>query len=357
MFRFAVERVPAEPGCPMAISPLSPLSLHFLGDDGYSLVTQPHIGFAVVLQTTINRSVHAIGIGVHGASKVRMTLRPAPENTGIVFVRADRGDAAIEAKAHWVCDTLLSTSVGEGDLRVATVEHLMSALWGVGVDNLIVELNGEELPILDGSAAPFVRLVQSVGLRKQSALRRFIRVRREIEVRHGDSYALLRPFDGFRASYTFVADHPVYNRYPKSACIDFGSVAYEDAVAGARSFGLMAELSAAQAANRCLGSSLENAVGIDDQGILNPEGLRFDDEFVKHKVLDAIGDLYLLGGPLLGEFVGYKSGHTLNNRLARALLEAPSAWEYVTFGSDPQRLAPRSQGAHQTPSRARPVAR
>jgi hypothetical protein len=162
----------------MAISPLSPLSLHFLGDDGYSLVTQPHIGFAVVLQTTINRSVHAIGIGVHGASKVRMTLRPAPENTGIVFVRADRGDAAIEAKAHWVCDTLLSTSVGEGDLRVATVEHLMSALWGVGVDNLIVELNGEELPILDGSAAPFVRLVQSVGLRKQSALRRFIRVRR-----------------------------------------------------------------------------------------------------------------------------------------------------------------------------------
>ncbi|MGA1372698.1 MAG: UDP-3-O-acyl-N-acetylglucosamine deacetylase [Pseudomonadales bacterium] len=307
-----------------------------------------------MLQTTINRSVHAIGIGVHGAAKVRMTLRPAPENTGIVFVRSDRGDAVIEARAHRVCDTLLSTSVGQGDVRVSTVEHLMSALWGLGVDNLIVELNGEELPILDGSAAPFVRLLKSVGLRRQSALRKFIRIRREIEVRHGDAVARLRPFAGFLATYTFVADHPVYNRYPKSASIDFGAVSYEDAVAGARSFGLMSELAAAQAANRCLGSSLENAVGIDDQGILNPEGLRFDDEFVKHKVLDAIGDLYLLGGPLLGEFTGYKSGHTLNNRLALALLQTPDAWDLVTFGSDPLRVT--SPHRETESLRARPAA-
>lgn len=289
-------------------------------------------------QKTIRRPVHAIGIGVHSGKKVRMTLRPAGENTGIVFVRTDvagpagRGGARVRADALNVVDTTLSTTVAQHGVNVATVEHLMSALWGMEIDNLVVELNSEEVPIMDGSAAPFIYLIKSVGVAEQRAPKEFIRITREITVTQGDAVATLRPCDGFQADYTFVADHPVYNRYPKSARLDFNRVSYVDEVSRARSFGLIKELEQAQAINRCLGSSLENAVGIDDYDVLNAEGLRYEDEFVKHKVLDAIGDLYLLGRPLLAEFHGHKSGHALNNKLARAVARCQDAWEITTLG-------------------------
>jgi UDP-3-O-[3-hydroxymyristoyl] N-acetylglucosamine deacetylase len=231
-----------------------------------------------------------------------------------------------------VSDTTLSTSMAENGVQVATVEHLMSALWGLGIDNLQVELSDEEVPIMDGSAAPFVYLIRSVGVVEQQAPREFIRIKREITVSQGDAVASLKPFDGFKAHYTFVADHPVYNRYPKRATLDFNRVSYVEDVSRARSFGLVKELEQAQAINRCLGSSLENAVGIDDYDVLNDDGLRYRDEFVKHKVLDAIGDLYLLGRPLLGAFYGHKSGHALNNKLARAVVRCQDAWEITTLG-------------------------
>lgn len=266
-----------------------------------------------------------------------MTLRPAGENTGIVFVRTDlagphgRG-VPVRADARQVSDTTLSTSVTQGGAQVATVEHLMSALWGMGIDNLTVELNSEEVPIMDGSAAPFIYLIKSVGVVEQRAAREFIRIKREITVTQGDAVATLKPYDGFRAHYTFVADHPVYNRYPKQTTVDFNRISYVEEVSRARSFGLIKELEQAQALNRCLGSSLENAVGIDDFDVLNEDGLRYEDEFVKHKMLDAIGDLYLLGRPLLGHFDGYMSGHALNNKLARAVARCENAWEITTLG-------------------------
>lgn len=262
-----------------------------------------------------------------------MTLRPAGENTGIRFIRTDLSRAQVKASAMHVSDTTLSTSIAERDVQVSTVEHLMSALWGLGIDNLAVELNSEEVPIMDGSAAPFINLIRSVGVVDQNAPKEYIRVTRTVEVTQGDAVARLSPFDGFRADYTFEADHPVYNRYPKRAVLDFSHTSYEDEVGGARSFGLVKELDQARSINRCLGSSLENAVGIDDERILNPDGLRYRDEFVKHKLLDAIGDLYLLGRPILGSFHGHKSGHALNNKLARALLRCEDAWEMVTVGS------------------------
>jgi UDP-3-O-[3-hydroxymyristoyl] N-acetylglucosamine deacetylase len=285
-------------------------------------------------QRTIKRPVHAIGIGVHSGKKVRMTLRPAGENTGILFVRSDLGNQAVRAHAGNVSDTTLATSIAENDAQVATVEHLMSALWGLSIDNLIVELNNEEVPIMDGSAAPFVYLINSVGIVEQEGPKEFIRITRPITVTQGDAQATLEPFDGFEVDYTFVADHPVYNRYPKQALLNFSEVSYVQEVSRARSFGLVDELEQAQGIQRCLGSSLENAVGIDEYQILNEDGLRYQDEFVKHKLLDVIGDLYLLGRPLVGRFHGYKSGHALNNKLARALLRCEDAYEIVTVGKD-----------------------
>jgi UDP-3-O-[3-hydroxymyristoyl] N-acetylglucosamine deacetylase len=283
-------------------------------------------------QRTIKKPVHAIGIGVHTGDKVRMTLRPAGENTGISFVRTDvRASAPIRATAENVSDTTLSTSLGTGDVQVSTVEHLMSALWGLGIDNLVVELSSEEVPIMDGSAAPFIYLISTVGIVEQQAPKQFIRIKRDIKVTQGDAEAVLKPYDGFKAAYTFVADHPVYNRHPKVSELDFSNISYVDQVSRARSFGLIKELPQAQAINKMLGSSLENAVGIDDFDVMNEGGLRYEDEFVKHKLLDVIGDLYLLGRPILGAFEGFKSGHALNNKLARALLRCEDAWEMTTY--------------------------
>lgn len=283
-------------------------------------------------QRTIKKAVHAIGIGVHSGEKVRMTLRPAEENSGIVFQRSDvRGAPPVRATAGNVSDTTLSTSLGNEKIQVATVEHLMSALWGLGIDNLIVELSSEEVPIMDGSAAPFIYLISTVGIVEQNSPKQFVRIKREVTVTQGDAHATLTPFAGFKAGYTFVADHPVYNRHPKYTELDFTATSYVDEVSRARSFGLVKELEQARTINKCLGSSMENAVGIDDFNVLNPDGLRYNDEFVKHKLLDVIGDLYLLGKPLLGAFSGYKSGHALNNKLARALLRCEDAWELATF--------------------------
>ena len=261
-----------------------------------------------------------------------MALRPAGENTGILFVRTDVKSATVRARAQNVSDTTLSTSIAENGVQVATVEHLLSALWGVGIDNVVVELSSEEVPIMDGSAAPFIYLINSVGIVEQNAAKEFIRIKREIRVTQGDAVASLKPYDGFKADYTFVADHPIYNRYPKRATLDFSKVSYVEEVSRARSFGLAKELEQAQSINKCMGSSLENAVGIDDYSILNEDGLRYEDEFVKHKLLDVIGDLYLLGRPVLGRFHGYMSGHALNNKLAQALLRCEDAWEVTTFG-------------------------
>ncbi|XOV82011.1 MAG: UDP-3-O-acyl-N-acetylglucosamine deacetylase [bacterium] len=285
-------------------------------------------------QRTIKKPVHAIGIGVHSGDKVRMTLRPAGENSGISFVRTDlRSSAPIRATAENVSDTTLSTSLGTGAVQVSTVEHLMSALWGLGIDNLVVELSSPEVPIMDGSAAPFIYLISTVGIVEQQAAKQFIRITRDIKVTQGDAEAALKPYDGFKAAYTFVADHPVYNRHPKVSELDFSNISYVEEVSRARSFGLIKELPQAQAINKMLGSSLENAVGIDDFDVMNEGGLRYEDEFVKHKLLDVIGDLYLLGRPILGAFEGFKSGHALNNKLARALLRCEDAWELTTYAT------------------------
>jgi UDP-3-O-[3-hydroxymyristoyl] N-acetylglucosamine deacetylase len=288
-------------------------------------------------QRTIKSPVHAIGIGVHSGAKVRMGLRPAKAGSGIQFVRTDLdGVNIVRACAESVSDTALSTTISQGPINVATVEHLMSALWGLGVDNLVIELSAEEVPIMDGSAAPFIEMINSVGIVDLDEAKQFIRINREICVNQGEATASLKPYAGFKAGYTFVADHKVFNRYPKYAELDFGTTSYEASVSGARSFGLLKELPHAQAINKCLGSSLENAVGIDDDSVVNEGGLRYHDEFVKHKLLDVIGDLYLLGRPIMGAFEGYMSGHALNNKLARALLRCDDAWDVVSYELDEQ---------------------
>ena len=266
-----------------------------------------------------------------------MGLRPAKAGSGIQFVRTDLdGAKSVRACAESVSDTALSTTISQGPINVATVEHLMSALWGLGVDNLFIELSAEEVPIMDGSAAPFIDMINSVGIVDLDEAKQFIRINREICVNQGEATASLKPYAGFKAGYTFVADHKVFNRYPKYAELDFGTTSYEASVSGARSFGLLKELPHAQAINKCLGSSLENAVGIDDDSVVNEGGLRYHDEFVKHKLLDVIGDLYLLGRPIMGAFEGYMSGHALNNKLARALLRCDDAWDVVSYELDDQ---------------------
>ena len=296
-------------------------------------------------QATIDRPAHAIGIGVHTGRPVRLTLRPASADTGIRFLRLDAPHRPVRALAQNVSDTTLATSINENGVQIATVEHLMSALWGVGIDNVRVELSDEEVPIMDGSAAPFVKVVQSAGIRQLPAPKQYIKITREISVSQGDAQATLRPYDGFRAAYTFVADHPVFNRYPKRVELDFAAASYTSEVCAARTFGLMRELDQAHAIRKCLGSSLQNAVGIDDDDIVNAEGLRYEDEFVKHKLLDAIGDLYLLGMPVLGAFDGYKSGHALNNKLARAVLRCTDAWIKVTANGASAAAEPQRTGS------------
>ncbi len=286
----------------------------------------------MVKQRTLKTVVQATGVGLHTGEKVYLTLRPAPVNSGIVFRRVDLPHPVdIRAEAHAVHDTRLSTCLEAHGARVATVEHLMSALAGLGIDNAIVELSSSELPIMDGSAGTFVFLLQSAGIVEQSAARKFIRIRRAVEVKDGDKWVRFDPFNGYKLSFTINFAHPVFTNTKQNVTVDLGEHSYIREVSRARTFGFMQEVEYMRSQGLALGGNLDNAIVMDEYRVINPDGLRFEDEFVKHKVLDAIGDLYLLGYPLIGAFTGYKSGHALNNALCRALLADKAAWEFVTF--------------------------
>ncbi|MCC5866370.1 MAG: UDP-3-O-acyl-N-acetylglucosamine deacetylase [Wenzhouxiangella sp.] len=286
----------------------------------------------MIKQRTLKNVIRATGVGMHTGEKVLMTLRPAPVNTGIVFRRVDLDPVfEIRAEPHQVGDTALSTTLVRDGVRVATIEHLMSALAGLGIDNLYVDLSASEVPIMDGSSGPFVFLIQSAGIAEQSAAKRFIRILKPIEVRDEDKWVRFEPYEGFRVSFTIDFDHPVIRSHSCTADVDFSTTSYLKEVARARTFGFMRDIEYLRQRNLVLGGSLDNAVVLDDYRILNENGLRYDDEFVKHKVLDAIGDLYLLGRNPIGAFVGFKSGHELNNQLLRTLLADETAWEEVTY--------------------------
>jgi UDP-3-O-[3-hydroxymyristoyl] N-acetylglucosamine deacetylase len=292
-------------------------------------------------QRTLKESIHASGIGLHGGEKVYMTLRPAPPNTGIVFRRLDLPEAVdIPATATHVSETILGTTLEHRNARVGTVEHLMSAMAGLGIDNAFVELTAPEVPIMDGSAAPFVFLLQSAGIEEQNAPKRFVRILKEIEVADGDKWVRLKPYNGFRVSVEIDFDHPALKKHRQAMTMDFSSTAFLKEISRARTFGFLRDLETSQALERALGGSLDNAIVMDDYRVLHEDGLRFRDEFVRHKVLDAVGDLYLLGACLIGEFAGFKSGHRLNNLVLRELLEQPEAYEEVAF--DDRRASPIS---------------
>ncbi len=283
-------------------------------------------------QRTIKAAVKTTGVGLHTGKKVTMTLRPAQVDTGIVFRRVDLAHPAdIRADARAVTDTRLCSALERDGVKVATVEHLMSALAGLGIDNLYVDLAGPEVPIMDGSAGPFVYLLQSAGIEEQRAPKRFFRIRCPVEVRDGDKWARFEPYDGFRVSFSIVFDHPVFERSSQSLTIDFAEISYATEIARARTFGFAQEVETLRSAGLALGGSLGNAVVLDEYRVLNADGLRYGDEFVKHKVLDAVGDLYLVGHPLIGAFAAHKSGHALNNQLLRATLAQPDAWELASF--------------------------
>ncbi|MBN1684571.1 MAG: UDP-3-O-acyl-N-acetylglucosamine deacetylase [Gammaproteobacteria bacterium] len=286
----------------------------------------------MIRQRTINNMIRATGVGVHTGSRVELTLRPAPDNTGIVFSRIDLDPIiSIRAYAKNVGSTSLSTSLEKNGVKISTIEHLTSACAGLGIDNLYVDVSSNELPIMDGSAAPFVFLMQSAGIKIQEAPKKFIRIKKKVKVKHKDKWAVLEPYEGFQVNFTIDFNHPVFNSVPNHVSLDFSTVSYVKQISRARTFGFVADLEKMQAMSLALGASMANSVAIDDFRILNEDGLRYGDEFVKHKALDAIGDLYLLGSSLIGKFTGYKSGHALNNELIRKLLDAQSAWEYVTF--------------------------
>ena len=288
----------------------------------------------MVKQRTLKTMVQATGVGLHTGEKVYLTLRPSPVNSGIVFRRVDLPRPVdIPADAHSVNDTRLSTCLEANGARVATVEHLMSALAGLGIDNAIVELSSSEIPIMDGSAGTFVFLLQSAGIVEQSAAKKFIRIKKTIEIKDGDKWVRFDPFEGYKLSFTINFAHPVFANTVQSVTVDLGTQSYVKEVSRARTFGFMQEVEYMRSQGLALGGSLDNAIVMDEYRVINPDGLRFEDEFVKHKMLDAIGDLYLLGHPLIGSFSGYKSGHALNNALCRALLADDSAWEYTTFDS------------------------
>jgi UDP-3-O-[3-hydroxymyristoyl] N-acetylglucosamine deacetylase len=283
-------------------------------------------------QRTLKNPIRATGVGLHTGKKVLMALRPASANSGIVFRRTDLDEPVdIPAWAENVSETTLGTSLTRGSAKVSTVEHLMSALAGLGIDNLLVELSAGEVPIMDGSAGPFVFLLQSAGIAEQNAAKKFVRIKKSLKVEDGDKWARFDPYDGFKVNFEIEFDHPVFKRRSQSASMDFSTTTFLREVSRARTFGFMRDLEYMRSHNLALGGNLDNAIVLDDYRILNEDGLRYEDEFVKHKILDAIGDLYLLGHSLIGEFSGHKSGHALNNRLLRALIADRTAWEEVTF--------------------------
>ena len=289
----------------------------------------------MIKQRTLKNVIRATGVGLHTGEKVYLTLRPASSETGIVFRRIDLADPVeIRACPENVSDTRLSTTLEFNGARVSTVEHLMSAFAGLGIDNAYVDLTAAEVPIMDGSAGPFVFLVQSAGIAEQTAPKRFMRIKKEVRVEEGDKWACFQPFEGFKVSFAIEFDHPTFRNSTQNATVDFSTTSFVKEVSRARTFGFMGDLEALRQAGLARGGGLDNAIVLDDFRILNDDGLRYEDEFVKHKVLDAIGDLYLLGHPLIGSFSAHKSGHSLNNSLLRKLVATQDAWELITYNED-----------------------
>ncbi len=283
-------------------------------------------------QRTLKSLVRATGVGLHSGAKVSLTLRPAAPGAGIVFRRVDLNvPVEIEANPFNVGDTRMASCLEKNGVKLGTVEHLMSALAGLGIDNLYVDVDAAELPIMDGSAAPFVFLLQSAGIAEQAAAKKFLRVKKTVEVRDGDKWARLDPYEGFRLSFSIIFNHPAVDKSGTQVEFDFADDSYVRDIARARTFGFTQDVEALREQGLALGGSLDNAIVMDEYRVLNAEGLRVPDEFVRHKVLDAIGDLYLAGHPLLAAFSGHKSGHAMNNRLLRALLADAQAWEWATF--------------------------
>ena len=283
-------------------------------------------------QRTLRNSIKAVGIGLHTGKNINLELIPSDINSGINFIRTDVNEnLVIPALAENVGETSMSTTLIKDEIKVHTIEHLLSAIAGLGVDNCLIKLNGPEVPIMDGSSSPFVFLIQSAGLKDQESLKKFIKVKKEVTVTRDDAYATIKPFDGFKVSFKVDFDHPVHKKLPSESVIDFSSTSFVKEVCRARTFGYMSDLDELKSKNLVLGASINNAIAFGDDEILNEEGLRFNDEIVKHKMLDAIGDLYLLGGNLIGEFSGYKSGHELNNKLLRKIIEDDDAYETIEF--------------------------
>jgi UDP-3-O-[3-hydroxymyristoyl] N-acetylglucosamine deacetylase len=286
-------------------------------------------------QRTVKNVIRASGIGLHTGARIYLTLKPGPVDSGIVFYRTDLSPS-VKLPAHVlsVKDTSMATSLAQGDVRLSTVEHLMSALAGLGIDNAVIEVTAAEIPIMDGSAGPFVFLIQAAGIVEQDAPKRFARIKRRVEVREDDKMAAFEPYNGFKLCFTIDFDHPAFAEEHRHAEVDFSTTSYVKEVSRARTFGFMRDIEYLRSCNLALGGSMENAIVVDDHGVMNKEGLRYKDEFVRHKMLDAIGDLYLLGYGIIGEYQGYKSGHGLNNQLLRALLAQPDSWEIVTFDDE-----------------------
>lgn len=286
-------------------------------------------------QRTPKKVIQATGVGLHSGEKVLLTLRPAPVNTGIVFRRVDLSPVVeIPASYENVGDTMLCTTLHRGSVKIATVEHLLSALAGLGIDNAYIDVNGPELPIMDGSAAPFVFLIQSAGIREQNAPKKYIRILKPIRVEDNGKFVQFYPYNGYKISFTIDFDHPAFNDKPQIVSFDFSTTSYVKQVCRARTFGFLSDYEKLRECDLAKGGSLDNAIVVDDYRVLNEDGLRFESEFVSHKVLDAIGDLYLLGSSLIGAFEGYKSGHELNNRLLRELMARQDAWEYTYFDTE-----------------------
>jgi len=286
----------------------------------------------MIRQRTLKTAIRATGVGLHTGEKVFLTLRPAPVDTGIIFRRVDLDPVVeITAAPENVGDTSLSTCLIKGDVRISTVEHLLAAMAGLGIDNAIIDVSAPEVPIMDGSAGPFVFLLQSAGIEKQSKAKKFIRIKKRVEVTDGDKKAIFEPFDGFKVSFAIDFDHPVISASANFAEVDFSATSFVKEISRARTFGFMNDIEHLRSKNLVKGGSMDNAIVLDDYRVLNEDGLRYDDEFVKHKILDAIGDLYLLGNSLVGAFTGIKSGHALNNLLLRALVADKDAWEVATF--------------------------
>jgi len=289
----------------------------------------------MIKQRTLKNTIRATGVGLHSGDKVYLTLHPAEANTGIRFRRVDLDDVVIiDAVPQNVGETLLSTTLVKEGVKVATIEHLLSAFAGLGIDNAVIDVSAAEVPIMDGSAGPFVFLLQSAGVFEQDAPKQYIRIKKPIRVEDGEKWASFEPFDGFKVTFTIDFDHPAFPDHLKTSVMDFSSTTFVKEVSRARTFGFMKDIEFLRENNLALGGSLDNAIVVDDDKVINEDGLRYADEFVKHKILDAIGDLYLLGHSLIGEFQGFKSGHALNNKLLLALLENGDAWEKVSFETD-----------------------